>query len=179
MGVGLWFQSLSCLNILAGYGVGPWTLRILQTYWNWLKMVAKAGGYFSPQGYRGLTQGEPLSSTVFNMAVDAVIRHWVMVVAPTEAGAEGLGDTIQELRGFFYAGERRVALPQPERLQRAFNILTELFGQLGICKNVWKKVIMACRTCFIPGGFSDSAYTCVLRCQLVDRPRGRRTKDRP
>ena len=37
----------------------------------------------------------PLSPKVFNVVVvDAVIRHWVMVVAPTETGTEGLGETI-------------------------------------------------------------------------------------
>ena len=48
-----------CLNILEGYGVGPRTLRILQKYWTWLQMVAKADGYFGTpfQGYRGITQG--------------------------------------------------------------------------------------------------------------------------
>ena len=40
-------------------------------------MVVKACGYFVPpfQGYRGVTQGDPLSLTVFNVVVDAVIRH--------------------------------------------------------------------------------------------------------
>ena len=37
-----------CLNILAVYGVGPWTLRILWTYWTWLWMVAKDGRQFVP-----------------------------------------------------------------------------------------------------------------------------------
>ena len=33
-----------CLDILAWYGVGPRTLRILRTYWVWLHMAEKAGG---------------------------------------------------------------------------------------------------------------------------------------
>ena len=39
---------------------------------------------------------------VFNVVVDSVIRHWLTVVAPTEVGTEGLGETIQELAAFFY-----------------------------------------------------------------------------
>ena len=31
------------------------------------------------------------------MVVDDVIRKWLIVVVPTEAGMEGLGETIQEL----------------------------------------------------------------------------------
>ena len=46
-----------CLDILAGYGVGPWTLRILRTYWDCLLMVEKDGRYFDHpfQGYHGFT----------------------------------------------------------------------------------------------------------------------------
>ena len=32
------------LELLAAYGVGPRTVRLLQTYWDRLTMVAKAGG---------------------------------------------------------------------------------------------------------------------------------------
>ena len=35
-----------CLDILEGYGVGPRAFRILGTYWSWMKMVARAGGYY-------------------------------------------------------------------------------------------------------------------------------------
>ena len=107
-------------------------------------MVAKAERYFAPpfQGYRGLTQGNPLPPPVFGVLVDAVIRHWIMVVVPAEAGTEGLRETFQELTLFFYADDGSVASPQTERLHRAFNILTELFGQVGLCTNVWKMVNM-------------------------------------
>ena len=34
----------NCLDILAGYGVGPRTIRILRMHWSRLQMAAKAGG---------------------------------------------------------------------------------------------------------------------------------------
>ena len=42
-------------------------------------MVARAGGYYGDafKGARGVTQGDPLSPTIFNVVVDAVVRHWV------------------------------------------------------------------------------------------------------
>ena len=42
-------------------------------------MVARAGGYYGTAfgGERGVTQGNPLSPTIFNVVVDAFIRHWV------------------------------------------------------------------------------------------------------
>ena len=80
------------LDLLAEYGVGPMTVRLLWTYWACLTMVAKAGGYFGRlfKGYRGFTQGNPLPPTIFNVVMGAVICHWVMVVTPTEAGTGGL-----------------------------------------------------------------------------------------
>ena len=77
------------------------------------------------------------------MVVDAMIRHWVMAVAPTKPGAEGLGETIQELVAFFYADDGLVASPQTDRFQRAFKVLTDLFDQVGLLTNVRKKVSIA------------------------------------
>ena len=60
------------------------TVRLLQTYWDRLTMVVKAGGYFGRlfKGYQGVTQGNPLSHNIFNMVVGAIILHWVTVVTP-------------------------------------------------------------------------------------------------
>ena len=42
-------------------------------------MVARAGGYYGTSfgGERGVTQGDPLSPTIFNVVVDTFVRHWV------------------------------------------------------------------------------------------------------
>ena len=81
-------------------------------------MVAKAGGYFGRpfKGCQGVTQGEPLSPTILNVAVNTVIRHWVMVVMPTEAGMGGLGLTIIDLASYFYSNNGLVLLTQSERI---------------------------------------------------------------
>ena len=67
------------LEILEGYGVGPRARRLLSTYWEKLTMVARAGGYYGTgfNGARGVTQGDPLSPTIFNVVMDAVVHHWV------------------------------------------------------------------------------------------------------
>ena len=46
-----------CLEILEGYGVGPRLFWLLRTYWSWLTMVARAGGYYGAafMGARGVT----------------------------------------------------------------------------------------------------------------------------
>ena len=45
-------------------------------------MVAIEGRYYvTPfKVHLGVTQGHPLTPTIFNMVVDAVICHWVMLV---------------------------------------------------------------------------------------------------
>ena len=68
-----------CLGILEGYSVGPSARRLLTTYWRRLTMVARAGGYYGEafKGARGVTLVDPLSPTIFNVVVDAVVRHWI------------------------------------------------------------------------------------------------------
>ena len=77
-----------CLEVLEGYGVGPRARGLLQTYWRRLTMVARAGRYYRTvfRWEIGLTQGDPLSPTIFNVVVDAVVQHWVTgVIAEAEA----------------------------------------------------------------------------------------------
>ena len=56
-------------------------------------MVARAGGYYGAafKGDRGVTQGDTLSPTIFNVVVDVVMRHWVtlMVDVAEERGKRG------------------------------------------------------------------------------------------
>ena len=45
-------------------------------------MMGRAGGYYGTafQGARGVTLGDPLYPTIFNVVVDAVVHNWVTVV---------------------------------------------------------------------------------------------------
>ena len=60
-------------------------------------MTARAGGYYGAafKGERGVTQGDPLSPTIFNVVVDAVVRYWLegLQAAKEERGAKGGGGT--------------------------------------------------------------------------------------
>ena len=56
-----------------------------------------------------MTHGDPLSPTIFNVVVDAVVRHWVTVVVE---GSEDQGERGQEGRhqaALFYADNGTVA----------------------------------------------------------------------
>jgi hypothetical protein len=65
-----------CLEIMTGYGVGLKLLRLQEKIWDQAEMVCCAGGSFGKPfaAFRGVTQSGPLSSLMFNVCVDAVIR---------------------------------------------------------------------------------------------------------
>ena len=71
-------------------------------------MAAKAGGHYGTvlQSHRRVTQGNPLSSTIFDVVVDDVIRHWVTVVVPSQEGTrQVLRASIQTQSMLFYAND--------------------------------------------------------------------------
>ena len=65
------------LDILEGYGLGPRARHILHVYWDRISMVARMSGYNTVefQGFWGVTQGDPLPPTIFNVVLDAVMHH--------------------------------------------------------------------------------------------------------
>ena len=60
------------LEILKGYGVGDRVRRLLTVYWERTTMVARAGSYYGKgfKGEQGVTQGNLLSPTIFNVVVE-------------------------------------------------------------------------------------------------------------
>ena len=78
-------------------------------------MVAREGGYYGNgfKGARGVTQGDPLSPTIFNVVVDEVVRHWVTLAVDD---AEKRGERGKEGRhqaSLFYADDGIVASSDP------------------------------------------------------------------
>ena len=131
-------------------------------------MAAKEGGHYRPvfQMHRGVTQGELISPTIFNVVVDTIIQHWVTVVGvPQEGTNQGLGESIQTLEALFYAYDGIVASPESSRLQGEFDVLTGLFDRLGLRTNKGKTVSMACRLCHTSNAWSKEAYNCQVMGQ--------------
>ena len=73
-----------------------------------------------------MTQGDPLSPTIFNVVVDAVFPHWVNGIMEK---AEARGETGREGRhqdALFYAEDSMVVLPDPAWIQGAVTALVGL-----------------------------------------------------
>ena len=123
-------------------------------------MVARAGGYFGTgfKGARGVTQGNPLSTTIFNVVVDAVVCHWVTLAVEEAETRGGRGLEGRHQAALFYTDNGMVALSDPRWLQWAFNTLVGLFDCVGLQTNVGKTVSMTCRPCPTSGNQSEVAY---------------------
>ena len=93
-----------------------------------------------------MTQGNPLSPTIFNVVVDAVVRHWLegLQAAKEEKGAKGGRG---HFLAVFYADDGMVGATDPEWLQGAFSALVAIFNRVGLQTNVDKTVSMACQPC--------------------------------
>ena len=149
-----------CLDILEGYGVGPRACRILQTYWGRLSMVARAGRYYGGafKGARVVTQGDPLSPTIFNVVVDVVVRYWV-TMALAEAAKQGeRGNEGRHQYAIFYSDDGMVASSNPRWLQWIFDTLVSIFERVVLRTNVGKTVSMVCHTCQAAGTQLEAAY---------------------
>ena len=105
-----------------------------------------------------MTQGDPLSLTIFNVVVDAVVRHWV-TLAVTEAKTRGeQGREGRHQAALFYADDGMIASSDTQWLQWAFTQLVGLFDRVGINMNTGKTVSITCRPCKAAGNRLEEAY---------------------
>ena len=123
-------------------------------------MVTREGGYYGRafQGAFGVTQVHPVSSTIFNVVVDAVVHNWVTVVTAGVEERVKHGKEGRHQAALFYAGDGVVVSSDTRCLQGAFNTLVGLFGRVGLRTNVGKTVGMVCCLCQAVGNQSEAAY---------------------
>ena len=78
-------------------------------------MVAQAGGYYGAtfKGERGVTQGDPLSPTIFYVVVDAVVRPWVTGIIANAEEWGNLGKEGRHQAALFYVDDGMVASYDP------------------------------------------------------------------
>jgi hypothetical protein len=126
------------LQILKEYGVGPRIILLLTNFWNSLQVVARQQGYHGEpiRTERGTTQGDIISPTIFNVVIDAIVHEW-----HHRLEAEGLSNTVQAI---FYADDGHLYSNDANALQRATNIMTELFETIGLKTNPDKTKSMVC-----------------------------------
>ena len=95
-------------------------------------------------GERGVTQGNPQSPTIFNVVVDAVVRHWVNGIVKEAEARRETGREGRHQAALSYADDGMVVSLDPAWLQGAFTALVGLFDRVGLLTNSGKTISMVC-----------------------------------
>ena len=124
-------------------------MAIQKHFWDTAQLVCRARGNYGEafRAKRGITHGGPLSSLMFNVCVDAVVREWLCLTLSDEAAHNRLGDRAAEILVAFYVDDRIIASHDPVLLQESFDILIRLFERISLFMNAAKTKAMVC----IPG----------------------------
>jgi hypothetical protein len=122
-------------------------------------MVCRAGGSFGKlfEAFQGITQGGPLSSLMFNVCVDAVIREWLRWTLGKEATQGRFEEASREIVAFF-VDDGLVGLRDPVWLQSALQVLVILFESIGLRTNSEKTKVMTCIPGKIRVSHTEEAY---------------------
>jgi len=138
------------LLILEAYGVGPNTLRIIQTFWERHTVVPRASGYHGRafKATRGVTQGDILSPMIFNVVVDCIIKAWKQ----EHPDVATVVDTI------FYADDGELASEDPIALQQATDSFTDYCSRVGLKMNAAKTKALVTAPGPLTLGLSSPAY---------------------
>jgi hypothetical protein len=125
--------------------VGPNLLCLQKHFWDNVKMVCCAGGSFGKSfgAYRGVMQGGPLSSLMFNVCVNAVIKECCQVLGD-DAAQGGTGGASRDYAVAFFIDNRLVATRCLEWLRSLLSILITLFECIGLQTNTEKTQVMTC-----------------------------------
>jgi hypothetical protein len=144
---------------MTGYGVGPKLIRLQTKFWNQAQMVCCAGGSFEKpfEAFRDVTQGGPLSSLMFNLCVDAMIREWLCQMLGKEAAQGRFEEASREIVAFF-VDDRLVGLRNPIWLQGALQVLVILIESIGLRTNPDKTKVMMCVPGKIQVSHTEEAY---------------------
>jgi hypothetical protein len=90
-------------------------------------MPLARGNYEEPfSAERGITQGGLLSSLMFNLCVNAMVREWLHQTLGEEVARDGLGACMVQILVAFYINDGLIASRDPVWLQEPFDVLIRL-----------------------------------------------------
>ena len=105
-----------------------------------------------------MTQGDLLSSTIFNVVMDAVVRYWVTVVVDSAKERSVHRQEGRHQNSLFCADDGMVASSYLRWIQWVFRTMVGLFDRVGLKTNVGKTVKMVCCPCQAEGMQSEAEY---------------------
>ena len=130
------------LETAEDYGVGPKVIAMQKYFWDNQLVVAKQSGHYGDpfRATRGSTQGGLISPEWWNILLDCVIRHWLLMVIDDngQASTDGFGPTVEQRLSCFYVDDGVLGSRDHEWLQGAINVLVGLFRRCGLQTDVVK-----------------------------------------
>ena len=125
------------LYILEGYGVGSNLRRLLINFWEAQVVAVRQKDFFGTtfKSHRGVTQGDIISPTIFNIMIDAVVRVLEQEIKKREK-------SIVTTSQIFYADDGYIAGVDECRVQETMNDAVLLFERLGLYINCEKTKLM-------------------------------------
>jgi hypothetical protein len=150
-----------CLAILAGYGVKP-NLLCLQnnseTRGRWYVMLeATLGNPSLPVGV--LCRRGALSSLMFNVCVDAVVRECLRQMLGDNVAQDRMGEAARNYAVAFFVDDGLVMARCLEWMQSSFTILVTLFKCIGLRTNMAKMKVITCLPGKIQIAQTEERYT--------------------
>jgi Reverse transcriptase (RNA-dependent DNA polymerase) len=133
------------LQQLKAYGVCPRLLHLIHANWQHQIMVTQQSGFHGPtiQPQSGNTQGGLLSPQIFNIQIDAVVRHWFHLLTNNNGITQHrIGHHAAELLPLFYADDGHLGTIDLTLLEGSLNTLLTLFQRIGLETNLIKTVLM-------------------------------------
>lgn len=128
------------MEILKGYGVGDRLVQLLDNYWRDQLVVARQSGFHGDPFTvtRGVTQGDIVSPTIFNIVTDAVVRAWLQRCSQIT----DIDGSMLDISAGFYADDGVLAASSSLGLQQALEVAVELFERVGLKTNATKTKAM-------------------------------------
>ena len=133
------------------YGGGPNLQRLLQRFWNKQVVFFKARKFSEwPFGTeRGVTKGDPVSPTIFNILMVAVVRAVMLEVFGPKEAHHMLGWKVGEHNIIFYYDKGCIWESNPIWVQTTLTAVVRMLDRMGLIKNLGKTKAIVCTPGFI------------------------------
>jgi len=138
------------LLLLADYGVGPNTIRLLAMFWERHVVIPRQQQFFGEPfpADRGLTTGDIPAPVIYNIVTDAVLRQWYH-----DGAARNM-----TTKARFYADDGALRDQDPAQLQLALSAMEALFLRVGLRVNGRKTKVLAVSPTVATTNISETAY---------------------
>ena len=114
-------------------------------------MFPKSGKYYGRPFSTGIgvTQVYPVSPTLFNIIVDAVVRVALQEICGPHEAQHGFGWLVGEHNICLYAYDGRIVGQDPIWMQTSLTTMVRIFDRVGLQKKLDKTKAMICTPGFI------------------------------